>query len=119
MGCNDKTIEDVNTWEECVEKCAYAYGSGQDEFYCNSAEYNRVLKRCYLSKKTDKDNPLGMQDSSVYNYYDRVCINPIEQKPKCFKEYKNTYMAGFTRDFYKNSSSEACKSSCLDTSYCK
>jgi len=119
VGCNDKTVENINSWEECVEQCAYENGLGADEFYCHSAEYNKISKTCYLSKKTDEDNPFGMYRSSVYNYYDRFCAQSSDDKPKCFKEYRNTYMAGYTEDFYKNSNPESCKTSCLEKSYCK
>lgn len=119
VACNDKVIENVDSWEQCVELCAFENGLDTDEFYCHSAEYQKVLKRCYLSKSTEDTNPLGLKKSSSYSYYHRVCENSSVIEPKCFKVYKNTHMAGYTEEILKGSTPELCQEACLDKSFCK
>ncbi|CAD5124150.1 DgyrCDS12450 [Dimorphilus gyrociliatus] len=119
VGCNDKVVDNVDSWESCVELCAYENGLDDGEFFCHSAEYQKVLKRCYLSKSTEDTNPLGSRTSSSYSYFHRVCEKPSVIEPQCFKVYNNTHMAGYTEEILKDSTPKLCQESCLNKSYCK
>ncbi|CAD5124147.1 DgyrCDS12447 [Dimorphilus gyrociliatus] len=113
-GYNDYT-EDANSVHECIVKCALRNVA---ENQCKSAEYQSVLKKCYMSGETKSVNPTKFRQSSSYTYVELDCgDSPINTD--CITTYQSSYYAGNTYTNLSGSTEESCKDACNQDTNCR